>query len=43
MAESILFKPRHYLKCLLMPSVKIGVDSFIKVCDADEFNMIINE
>lgn len=31
------------LKCLLMPSVKIGVNSFIKVCDADEFNMIITD
>ncbi len=30
-------------KCLLMPSTKIGVNSFIKVCDANEFNTVITD
>lgn len=30
-------------KCLLMPSAKIGVDSFIKVCDVEVFDSIITD
>lgn len=30
-------------KCLLMPSTKIGVDAFIKVCDVDLFDDIITD
>lgn len=30
-------------KYLLMPGAKIGVDSFIKVCDADEFDCVITD
>ncbi len=30
-------------KCLLMPGSKIGTDSFIKVCDADAFNLLITD
>ncbi len=30
-------------KCLLLPSSKIGVDSFIKVCDANEFDYLITD
>ena len=30
-------------KCLLMPSSKVGVNSFIKVCNANEFNMVITD
>lgn len=30
-------------KCLLMPSGKIGVDSFIKVCDAADFDCLITD
>ncbi len=30
-------------RCLIIPSSKIGVDSFIKVCDADAFNSIITD
>ena len=30
-------------KCLLMPGAKIGVDSFIKVCEADVFDCIITD
>lgn len=30
-------------RCLLMPSAKIGIDSFIKVCDADFFDEIITD
>lgn len=30
-------------KCLVIPSSKIGVDSFIKVCDADAFDSIITD
>ena len=30
-------------KILLMPGVKIGVDSFIKVCDAEAFDMVITD
>lgn len=30
-------------KILLMPGVKIGVDSFIKVCDAEVFDMVITD
>lgn len=30
-------------KCLLIPGAKIGVDSFIKVCDADIFDSIITD
>jgi len=30
-------------RCLLLPSAKIGVDSFIKVCDADIFDCIITD
>lgn len=30
-------------RCLLMPSSKIGVDSFIKVCDIDAFHSIITD
>lgn len=30
-------------KCLLMPSAKIGVDSFIKVCEADVFDCVITD
>lgn len=29
--------------CLLMPSNKIGVDSFIKVCDASRFDSVITD
>lgn len=29
--------------CLLMPSNKIGVDSFIKVCDANRFDSVITD
>lgn len=30
-------------KCLLMPGAKIGVDSFIKVCEADVFDSVITD
>ncbi len=30
-------------KCLVIPSSKIGVDSFIKVCDIDAFDSIITD
>ena len=30
-------------KCLLRPGSKIGVDSFIKVCDAAAFDMLITD
>ncbi len=30
-------------KCLLMPGVKIGINSFIKVCNADDFDDIITD
>lgn len=30
-------------KCLLMPSSKVGVDSFIKVCDAEAFDTLITD
>lgn len=30
-------------KCLLMPSSKVGVDSFVKVCEVDEFDSIITD
>ena len=30
-------------KCLLLPSTKIGVDSFVKVCDAEVFDMLITD
>lgn len=30
-------------KCLVIPSAKIGVDSFIKVCDVDAFDSIITD
>lgn len=30
-------------KCLLIPGAKIGVDSFIKVCDVDVFDSIITD
>lgn len=30
-------------RCLVIPSSKIGVDSFIKVCDADAFDSIITD
>ena len=30
-------------RCLIIPSSKIGVDSFIKVCDADAFDSIITD
>lgn len=30
-------------KCLLLPGVKIGADSFIKVCDAETFDLIITD
>lgn len=30
-------------KCLLMPSSKIGVNSFVKVCDVNEFNTVITD
>ena len=30
-------------KCLLMPSAKVGVNSFVKVCDANEFSTIITD
>ncbi|MBQ3559671.1 MAG: DeoR/GlpR transcriptional regulator [Agathobacter sp.] len=30
-------------KCLLMPSAKVGVDSFVKVCEVDEFDSIITD
>lgn len=30
-------------RCLLMPGAKIGVDSFIKVCDVDAFDLIITD
>lgn len=30
-------------KCLLIPGAKVGVDSFIKVCDADVFDSIITD
>ncbi len=30
-------------RCLLLPSTKIGVDSFIKVCDVDVFDSIITD
>ena len=30
-------------KCLLMPSSKIGVDSFIKVCDVEDFDCILSD
>ena len=30
-------------KCLLMPSSKIGTDSFIKVCDVDIFDRVITD
>ena len=30
-------------RCLLIPSAKVGVDSFIKVCDAGAFDTIITD
>lgn len=30
-------------KCLLMPSTKVGVDSFVKVCEVDAFDSIITD
>ncbi len=30
-------------RCLLLPSAKVGVDSFIKVCDAENFDYIITD
>ena len=30
-------------KCLLMPSAKVGVDSFVKVCEVDVFDSIITD
>ena len=30
-------------KCLLMPSAKVGVDSFVKVCGVDVFDTIITD
>lgn len=30
-------------RCLVIPGSKIGVDSFIKVCDADVFDFIITD
>lgn len=30
-------------KCLLLPGVKIGADSFIKVCDAETFDLVITD
>lgn len=30
-------------KCLLMPGAKIGVDSFIKVCEVDVFDLVITD
>ena len=30
-------------KCLLMPSSKVGVDSFVKVCDASAFDQLITD
>ena len=30
-------------RCLIIPSSKVGVDSFIKVCDADAFDCIITD
>ena len=30
-------------KCLLMPSNKVGVDSFVKVCEVDVFDSIITD
>lgn len=30
-------------KCLLMPSSKVGVDSFVKVCEVDKFDSIITD
>lgn len=30
-------------RCLLIPATKIGVDSFIKVCDAEVFDFIITD
>lgn len=30
-------------RCLLIPSSKIGIDSFIKVCDADAFDTVITD
>lgn len=30
-------------RCLLIPSSKVGVDSFVKVCEIDEFDSIITD
>lgn len=30
-------------KCLLMPSAKVGVDSFVKVCEVEAFDSIITD
>lgn len=30
-------------KCLLMPGIKVGVDSFVKVCEVDIFDSIITD
>ena len=30
-------------RCLLIPSSKIGVDSFIKVCDAEVFDAVMTD
>ena len=30
-------------RCLLMPGAKVGVNAFIKVCDAAEFNCVITD
>ncbi len=30
-------------KCLLIPSAKVGVDSFVKVCEVEEFDSIITD
>lgn len=39
--QAVLKNSRH--RTLLIPSSKIGADSFLKVCDADRFDMIITD
>jgi len=39
--QAVLKNSRH--RILLMPSGKIGVDSFLKVCEADSFETIITD
>ncbi|MBO4887489.1 MAG: DeoR/GlpR transcriptional regulator [Firmicutes bacterium] len=39
--RTVMRNSRH--KCLLIPGAKVGVDSFIKVCEAETFDEIITD